>query len=175
MKIPTIDNTIEFNKQFVAEKRYEPFAAKRSAEKKIAIVACMDTRLVELLPAALGIENGQAKLIKNAGAMITHPDGSVMRSILVSIYALGVCEVMIIGHTDCGMRGMNASVLQKKMSDRGVTADLADMEWLCGFADDDDSVRNSVSIVKNHPMMPADIPVRGFMMDVVTGELREIK
>ena len=61
----------------------------------------MDTRLTELLPAALGIKNGDVKIIKNAGAIISHPFGSVIRSLLVAIYELGVYEVMIFGHTDC--------------------------------------------------------------------------
>ena len=65
----------------------------------------MDTRLIELLPAALGIRNGDAKIIKNAGGVITHPYGSVMRSLLVAILELGVEEVMVIGHTDCGSAG----------------------------------------------------------------------
>ncbi|MDE5813086.1 MAG: carbonic anhydrase, partial [Muribaculaceae bacterium] len=61
----------EFNRKFVEEKGYERFATSKYPDKKIAIVTCMDTRLVELLPAALGIRNGDVKIIKNAGAPIT--------------------------------------------------------------------------------------------------------
>ena len=65
-------------------------------------------RLVELLPAALGIRNGDVKLIKNAGGTITNPFDSTMRSLLVAVYELGVNEVMIIGHTGCGVQGMDS-------------------------------------------------------------------
>ena len=59
-------------------------------DKKLAILTCMDTRLIELLPAALGIKNGDAKIIKNAGGTMVHPYGSVVRSLLVGILELGV-------------------------------------------------------------------------------------
>ena len=59
----------------------------------------MDTRLIELLPAALGLKNGDAKIIKNAGGVITHPYGSVVRSLLVAIIELGVEEVMAVSYT----------------------------------------------------------------------------
>ena len=62
-----------------------------SPDKKIAILSCMDTRLTALLPAALGIKNGDVKMIKHAGGVISHPFGSVIRSLLVAIFELGVC------------------------------------------------------------------------------------
>ena len=74
---------------------------------------------MELLPAALGIKNGDVKLIKNAGGVITHPYGSVMRSILVGILELGVEEVMVIAHTDCGVQGMDGGELIEKLIERG--------------------------------------------------------
>lgn len=102
-----IEQIVAYNKKFVEEKGYEPYLTSKYPDKKLAILTCMDTRLIELLPAALGIRNGDAKVIKNAGGVITHPYGSVMRSLLVAIVELGVEEVMVIGHTDCGVQGMN--------------------------------------------------------------------
>ena len=90
-----IDELLNFNKTFVETKGYEKYITNKYPDKKIAIVTCMDTRLTELLPAALGIKNGDVKIIKNAGGTITHPFGSAMRSLLVAIYELGVEEVMI--------------------------------------------------------------------------------
>ena len=87
-----IDELIEFNKSFVETKGYEKFLTTKYPDKKIAIVTCMDTRLIELLPAALGLKNGDVKIITNAGGTITHPFGSAMRSLLVAIYELGVEE-----------------------------------------------------------------------------------
>lgn len=68
-----IKEILDFNKQFVAEKKYEKYITSKYPDKKLVIVSCMDTRLTELLPAALGLKNGDAKLIKNAGATILSP------------------------------------------------------------------------------------------------------
>ena len=84
-----IDQIIEFNKTFVAQKGYEKYLTDKYPDKKLAVLSCMDTRLTELLPAALGLKNGDAKILRNAGALITEPFGSIMRSILVSIYTKG--------------------------------------------------------------------------------------
>ncbi|MCF0207110.1 MAG: carbonic anhydrase, partial [Bacteroidales bacterium] len=68
-----IEEILKHNKNFVESKAYEPFVTTKYPDKKIAILSCMDTRLTELLPAALGIKNGDVKLIKNAGGVISHP------------------------------------------------------------------------------------------------------
>ena len=81
-----LNEIMEYNKEFVEEKKYESFKSTKYPDKKMVILSCMDTRLVELLPKALNLKNGDAKIIKNAGAVIAHPFGSIMRSILVAIY-----------------------------------------------------------------------------------------
>lgn len=68
-----INEIMEYNKKFVENKAYEPYLTSKYPDKKLAILTCMDTRLIELLPAALGLKNGDAKIIKNAGGVITHP------------------------------------------------------------------------------------------------------
>lgn len=110
-----IDELLEYNKSFVETKRIRKVYTTKYPDKKIAIVTCMDTRLIELLPAALGLKNGDVKIIKNAGGTITHPFGSAMRSLLVTIYELGVEEIMIIGHTDCGVQHMDSDVMLSHM------------------------------------------------------------
>jgi carbonic anhydrase len=179
-----IDELLSFNRSFVESKGYEKYITDKYPDKKIAIVTCMDTRLTELLPAALGIRNGDVKMIKNAGGIINHPFGSAMRSLLVAIYELGVKEVMIIGHTDCGVQHMDSELMLKHMRERGVSQDHIDMmeycdvnlrQWLSGFNDTEEAVRKSVALVRHHPLVPDDITVRGFIMDSVTGELMEIK
>ena len=77
----------------------------------------MDTRLVELLPKAMNLHNGDAKIIKNAGAIVSHPFGSVMRSIIVAVYQLDADEVFVIGHYDCGMTGLNSEMSSPKRKD----------------------------------------------------------
>lgn len=174
----------DFNRKFVESKEYERYATDKFPKKKIAIVTCMDTRLVELLPAALGIHNGDVKIIKNAGAAITDPFDSTMRSILVAIYELGVNEIMVIGHTGCGVQGMDADEMLHLMKERGVSEDhIAVIEhcgidlhkWLTGFEDLDKSVKGTVDLIVNHPLLPpTGIEVQGFVMDTYTGELRSI-
>ena len=78
-----IEEMLAYNREFVRSRGYEKFQTSKFPDKKIAILTCMDTRLVELLPAALGIRNGDVKLIKNAGGMITGPFDSAVRSLLV--------------------------------------------------------------------------------------------
>ena len=116
-----IDELLEFNRSFVENKGYEQYVTTKYPDKKIAIVTCMDTRLVELIPAALGLRNGDVKMIKNAGGTVTHPFGSVMRSLLVGIYELGVEEIMIIGHTDCGAQHMDSQVMLRHIKEHGVS------------------------------------------------------
>ena len=74
-----VEELLAFNTKFVEEKQYEQYATSKYPDKKIAILSCMDTRLTELLPAALGLKNGDVKIIKNAGATITQPFGSAVR------------------------------------------------------------------------------------------------
>lgn len=179
-----IEQILEFNRQFVAEKGYERYKTSKYPDKKIAIVTCMDTRLVELLPAALGIKNGDVKIIKNAGGTITNPFDSTMRSILVAVYELGVEEVMIIGHTGCGVQGMDSAHMQKLMRERGVDEEHLTLmkhcgidldSWLHGFDDTEAAIQETVDLVKNHPLMAKDVVVRGYIMDSETGALTIIE
>ena len=175
-----IDQILEYNREFVESKGYEKFRTSKYPDKRIAIVTCMDTRLVELLPAALGICNGDVKIIKNVGGTITNPFDSTMRSLLVAVYELGVNEVMIIGHTGCGVQGMESEEMLRLMKERGVDEEHIRLmrhcgidldSWLHGFSDTEDAVKETVDIVANHPLMPRDVRVAGYIMDSETGEL----
>ena len=173
-----IEDVIDYNRKFVAEKNYEPYETSKYPDKKLAILTCMDTRLTELLPAALGIHNGDAKIIKNAGGVISHPYGSAVRSLLVAVLELGVEEIMVIGHTDCGVQGMDGKKMVEKLKARGIPEEhiirksgINLEQWLGGFESAKEAVKESVDSLKNHPLMPKDLVIRGFMMDSVTGEL----
>ena len=122
-----INEILEFNKKFVEDREYEKYKASKYPEKKLAILSCMDTRLTALLPAALGLKNGDAKIIKNAGAVITHPFGSVVRSLLVAIVELGVEEVMVIGHTDCGVQHIDANMIIEHLKKRGISTENVEL------------------------------------------------
>ena len=161
-----IDELVSYNREFVKNKGYEKYITNKYPDKKIAIVSCMYARLTELLPASLGIKNGDVKIIKNAGAIISHPFGSVIRSLMVAIYELGVVEVMIIGHTDCGAKHMNSSEMIEKMKERGIPQERIDMirycginfeSWLRGFETSEASAHAAVAQTWNHPLIPSDI------------------
>ena len=178
-----IDQIIEFNKQFVASKGYEPYVTDKYPDKRLAVLSCMDTRLTELLPAALGLKNGDAKVIKNAGGLVISPFDSAMRSLLVAVYELGVDQIRVVAHSNCGACHMSFSHFREQMLARGVTdATLETIRhcgidldaWLEGFKDTPESVRKTVATIKTHPLMPRDVTVRGFIIDSVTGALQEI-
>ncbi|MCQ2147241.1 MAG: carbonic anhydrase [Bacteroidales bacterium] len=179
-----IDQMLQFNKQFVENKEYEHYVTSKYPDKKIAIVTCMDTRLVTLLPAALGIKNGDVKMIKNAGGVITNPFDSTIRSLLVAIYELGVNEIMVIGHTGCGVQGMDAKEMLHLMKERGISEEHINLmrhcgidldTWLHGFDDTEAAVLETVDLIGNHPLVPADVTVRGYIMDSVTGKVTPVE
>ena len=176
-----IDDILKFNRQFVADKGYEPFVTDKYPAKKLAILTCMDTRLTVLLQEALGLKNGDAKIIKNAGGIIPSETDSAIRSLLVGIYELGVKEVMVIHHSTCGACHMSYEHFKPHMLEHGIPeAVLAEWEsrgvaeWLEGFHDTEASVRKTVAAIVNHPLVPSDVVVRGFIIDSVTGQLSEV-
>lgn len=112
------DDRIVHNRKFVAERGYEPYKTSKYPDKKLAILTCMDTRLTELLPAALGIPKEHIDIIRKSGVSLE--------------------------------------------------------KWLGGFESAEEAVKESVESLNNHPLMPKDIVIRGFMMDSLTGELSAI-
>ena len=164
-----IEEILKFNKEFVAAEGYREYATSKYPDKKIAIVTCMDTRLVKLLPAALGLRNGDVKVIKNAGGTITNPFDSTMRSLLVAVYELDVNEIMVIGHTGCGVQGMNAEEMLHLMRERGIDEEHISLMRHCGI--DLDSWLHGLDLIRNHPLMARDVRVAGYIMDSSTGAL----
>lgn len=175
-----VSGLMEFNKKFVEEKQYETYLTDKFPEKKIVVLTCMDTRLVELLPKAMNLRNGDAKFIKNAGAILTQPFGSAMRSILVAIYELKAQEVLVIGHHGCGMTNLDTKGLVDKFIQNGVdplaietleNSGIKMDKFLRGFSNPEEGVMHSVKMIRNHPLFPKAIPVHGFIVSPETGEL----
>ncbi|QQK74636.1 carbonic anhydrase [Salicibibacter cibarius] len=175
-----LDDILAHNRQFIGSNQYEGYKTSNLPNQKSVILTCMDTRLIELLHAAMNIKNGDVKMIKNAGGMITSPYGSGVRSLLIAVHVLQAEEVIIIGHKDCGMQQLDPSFVMEKMEAKGiskekiqtVTDDGIDVaEWLAGFETVEEAVENSVSIVREHPLMPDSIAVHGLVIDPETGEL----
>nr|WP_269479010.1 carbonic anhydrase [Methanococcus vannielii] len=142
-------------------------------KKKLAIVTCMDTRLVNFLPKKLGIEQGDAKLIQNAGNIITE---DVIRSLVVSIYLLGVEKITVVGHTDCGMAAANFEDVRNKMVERGANPNFTpDFEaWLGRMTCEKRNVIEGVELLKTHPAIPKDIVVEGYIIDLESEVLERI-
>ena len=179
-----IDEILRFNRAFVENKGYEEHLTSKYPDKRLAILTCMDTRLTALLPAALGLKNGDAKLIKNAGGLVISPFDSSMRSLIVAIYELGVNEVMVIAHTDCGACHMSSREMKHLMTERGIkqeqidTIELCGIDldtWLEGFHDTEASVRRTVQTIRRHPLIPSDISVSGYIINSVTGALTAVE
>lgn len=178
-----LNEILEHNETFVRSGEYEAFRTDRFPNKKLVILTCMDTRLVELLPHAMGVRNGDVKMIKNAGAIVSHPFGSVMRSILVAVYELGAAEIAVVGHHGCGMAGLDCGRVLDKVRQRVADPNVIDtlshagidlQRWLVGFDHVEDGVRKSVEVVRNHPLMPDDVPVHGLIIHPETGKLDKL-
>ncbi|HEY4329023.1 MAG TPA: carbonic anhydrase [Phycisphaerae bacterium] len=176
---------LSFNETFVKTRGYESFLTDRYPDKKMVIVTCMDTRLTELLPKAMNLRNGDAKIIKIAGAIVAAPFGSVMRSILLAVYSLGVQEIYVIGHHDCGMTGLGHQEILTQARAAGVEEKTLktlqhagiDLEgWLTGFASPAEGVEASVKMITRHPLLPGGgaIKVHGLLMHPDTGKLEVV-
>ncbi|MBA2873904.1 beta-class carbonic anhydrase [Thermaerobacillus caldiproteolyticus] len=171
---------LEYNKKFVENREYKKYETTKYPDKRLVILTCMDTRLVELLPQAMNVKNGDVKIVKTAGAILSHPFGSIMRSLLVAIYELKADEVCVIGHYDCGMGAIKAEAMLEKMVARGIPKERLEMlkysgvdleNWLKGFDSVEESVKHSVNMLKNHPLLPPNVPVHGLIIDPHTGRL----
>src|SRR3984957_17263862 len=178
-----LPDILSFNAQFVQRREYEAFWTDEFPDKKLVVLTCMDTRLVELLPRAMNLRNGDAKVIKNAGAIVSQPFGSVIRSLLVAVYELMVAEVVVVGHHGCGMTGLSCERLLQKAIERGVPPQTLEtlqrsgidlQGWLTGFKCPEDGVRQSVALIRHHPLLPKGVPVHGLMISPETGSLEVI-
>ena len=134
--------------------------------RKIAVVACMDARI---LPSRiLGLEEGDAHVIRNAGGVVTDDE---IRSLSISQRLLGTEEVVLIHHTDCGMLTFTDDEFKRSVQDEtGIKP-----EWAAeAFSDLDEDVRQSIARIKASPFIPRKDSVRGFVYEVETGRLREV-
>lgn len=178
-----LDEILEHNQKFVKNKDYLKHITSGMPDRNMVVISCMDTRLTALLPDALGIKNGDVKMIKNAGGIVTSPIGGVMRSVLVALYAFNITNVVIIGHEKCGMASVDNSHLLEKMKERGIdestfkTLEYLKIDvnqWLAGFDNVDEAIKDSVSLVRNHPLVAKDVRVYGLVINPETGELRVV-
>ncbi len=179
-----LEQVLQANQEFLKKRAEIPIksqtAISKIPSKNLAVFTCMDTRLVDFLEPALGIERGAAKVIKNAGNTITGPFNSTMRSLLVSIFELDVKEIMVIGHYDCGVAHSTADAMIAKMLARGICPGAIKMiekdleTWLDGFHHPVENVKQVVHQIRTNPLVPKDVPVHGLMFDPHTGEIEVV-
>ena len=136
--------------------------------RRLAVLACMDARLT--VEAILGLETGEAHIIRNAGGIATEDS---VRSLIISHYLLGTEEFMVINHTDCGMLTFEDAELRAKLEQSTGTAVVSPV-YFHAFTDLEKNVRQQVQKIKSHPWTPSSVPVRGFIYDVKTGKLSEV-
>ena len=154
-------------------KNNEAFAANFSGplplppSRNIAVVACMDARLD--VYGILGLGQGESHVIRNAGGVVTDDE---IRSLAISQRLLGTKEIILIHHTDCGMLTFTDDEFKA-----GIQAETGiKPEWAAeAFSDLDEDVRQSIKRIKNSPFIPHTDAVRGFVFDVATGQLNEVK
>jgi carbonic anhydrase len=134
--------------------------------KKLAVVACMDARLVPTR--VLGLEEGDAHVIRNAGGVITEDE---IRSLAISQRLLGTEEIILIHHTDCGMLTFTDDEFKRSIEqETGIKP-----SWAAeAFSDPDEDVRQSIARIQASPFIPRKESVRGFVFEVETGRLREV-
>jgi carbonic anhydrase len=159
----------EINALVQANARYRagPPLPSASPTRRLAVVTCMDARLD--LPAAFGLQPGQAHVLRNAGGLPT-PD--VLRSLAISQRALGTREIAIIHHSRCGMSGFDDPAFRAQLE--GETG--AAPEWdVPGFTDLEAAARHSVAVLRGCPWLPHRDAIRGFVLDIDTQRLVEVE
>ena len=135
--------------------------------KRVAVVACMDARLH--VGRLLGLQEGDAHIIRNAGGVVTD---DVIRSLTISQRLLGTNEIILIHHTGCGMLTFHDDDVKAQIeADTGIKPSFA----LEAFGDLDTDVRQSIARIKASPFIPNKDSIRGFVYEVETGRLREVK
>jgi carbonic anhydrase len=159
-----IDELVEANAEYA--RTFDRGDLPMPPGRRLAIVTCMDARIIP--SRALGLEEGDAHVIRNAGGRTR----DALRSLVISQRLLGTNEIAVIHHTDCGMLTFTNSDLHAKVK-QDLGADSTGIDFL-PFSDVEESVREDVEFLRASPLIPRDVPVRGFVYDVHTGRLDEV-
>lgn len=183
-----IDEILAYNEQFVQQNKLPIIG--HTPRKRMAVVTCMDCRLVQMFEQALGLQRGDVLELRTAGATISEPErpggaNDLIRSLAGGIYLLGVREVAVIGHTQCGLAHADPIVLTASMQALGVDPQaliekekLGDVKglvnWLGAFDEVHINVRQVVNVIRNSPYLP-EIPVHALVIDIETGKLEMVE
>lgn len=175
-----LEEILEANKEYVSHPENnhegEPDAA-HLPRKKIAVYSCMDTRLTGVLEPAMGIGRSDAKVIRSVGNYITGEFDAIIRSFMVATYELGVEEIFVVGHYECGMEKTTAASLSAAMRKNGIAEDAIErvkptlQAWADAFNDPVQNVKNMVELLKKSPYLPKTLKIHGLMMHPRTGKI----
>ena len=179
-----IDEILATNEHFCANLpeeykayEYEDHHDSKIPKKKLAILTCMDCRLSGFLEPAMGIKRGDAKIVKTVGNCVTGYFDTAVKSLMVAIYELGVMEIAVVGHFECGMQKTTSESLTKAMLSRGISPDAIKMvekelaDWAEGFRDPEQNVRDVVKLLREDPLIPKDVKVHGLLFHPRSGRL----
>lgn len=175
-----IEQIKKANEAFVRESREKGGleAISKYPSRNVAILTCMDTRLLDFLEPAMGLARGESKIIKVAGNTAGRGFDSVIGSLMVAVYELHVTDIIVVGHDDCGMLKTTAASLCQKMYEAGIPADVIDgvepqlMAWADPICDSEESVRVTVRNLQRNPYLPKTIHLHGAIIHPDTGEVR---
>jgi carbonic anhydrase len=162
-----IDQALKANEQYA--KTYDPKWGAGPPKPKIVVVTCMDPRLSDL-PEILGLKPADIDVIRTGGPAVTQ---DVLSELIVSTRVLGSKEIMILNHTGCGFTTFTDAELNAKLSKLTGDATPAPMRFFA-FKDPEQQTKEQIKMVRSHPWIAKDVPVRGFVFDVDTGRLREV-
>jgi carbonic anhydrase len=160
-----IDEVLEANELY--SRTHELRRLTPRPERHLAVLTCMDTRLSIR---TLGLQIGDAHIIRNAGGIVTE---DTLRSLVVSHYLLDTQEFMVINHTDCGLMQATEHDLRNRIQNRTGTAAISPA-FFYTFQNIEENVRHQLQKLRTHPWVPKEVAVRGFVYDVLSGKLREI-
>lgn len=147
-------------------------------QRNLAVLTCMDTRLLDFLEPAMGLRRGEAKIIKVAGNTAYDDFDSVVGSLMVAVYELHVHDIIVMGHDDCGMLKTTAASLCRHMAEAGIDSAKIEkirsklQDWADPIRDIDDAVRQTVQTLRRNPYLPKSITIYGMVIHPHTGEIR---
>src|SRR6202789_2506018 len=162
-----VDKALAANRNYA--KTYYPALGKRPAPK-LAVVTCMDPRLSDL-PGILGLPQADLDVIRTGGPAVTE---DVLGELVVSTRVLGTTEIMLLNHTGCGFTTFTDEELNAKLATSTGDPSPAPMRFF-SYKDPEQNTREQIEKVRSHPWIAKDVPVRGFIFDVETGLLAEVK
>lgn len=158
---PAVGELLAANERFARAFPYRSLA--REPRRALAVLTCMDARLEPL--SALGLEVGDAAVLRNAGAVVTD---DVLRSLAIAHALLGVCRAVVVGHTGCGLEGLPAGELTARLGPQAAALDPL------AFGRVEESVREGVARIRSSPLLAGRVEAAGLVYDVASGQVVEV-